>query len=209
MKTIEIKVYSFDELSDEAKKFALDKYLEDESFDWIWHDACNTIKAFVDKQSIVETSRESWLIPRFSVDYDELLELSGIRLMKYFHNNYDFLFKRRYRKHFDGHKNHRNIVNKIAPSTGNKYCFYYSSIFIDDNCCPLTGVCYDDDFLRPIYEFLKSPDNRNFRDIIEQCFKSLEKAINNEIEGNSTIESFSEHCDANDYQFLENGKRYF
>lgn len=206
MRTIEIKVYSFDELNDSAKEKAKTKYFENESFDWIWSDAISTIKEFC-KRTDVSTSRNSWLEPSFNNIDDAILELSGVRLMSYFYNNFDFLYKRRYVKSFNCHKEHKNIVNITADRTGAKYCFYRSSIFIDDNCCVLTGMCYDDDFLRPIYDFLAKPNNLNFKDIIEDCFQSLKKCIEKEIEWLQTDEGFSDICDENDYEFDEKGNR--
>ena len=68
-------------------------------------------------------------------------------------------------------------------------------------------MCYDDDFLRPIYNFIAKPNNNNFKDIVEDCFHSLVKTVEYEIELNSTMDSFEEHCAANDYEFDERGNR--
>lgn len=206
MRTIEIKVYQFNELSDSAKQHALNKYLQHEDFSYLWDDAISTIRAFCDRTSI-RTSRNSWAEPSFSHIDDAILELSGVRLRTYFLNNFDFLYKRRYIKHFDCHKNHKNIVNKTAQSTGRQYSFYKSRLWVDDTCCVLTGMCYDDDFLRPIYNFLRSPNNNNFEDVIYDCFHSLVKTVEYGIELNSTMDSFEEHCAANDYEFDERGNR--
>lgn len=204
MRTIEIKVYQFNELSDSAKQHALNKYLQYEGFYYLWDDAISTIRAFCDRTSI-RTSRNSWAEPSFSHIDDAILELSGFRLRTYFLNNFDFLYKRRYIKSFDCHKNHKNIINKTAQNTGNKYSFYKSRLWVDDTCCVLTGMCYDDDFLKPIYDFIAKPNNNNFKDIIEDCFYELNKTVEREIEYLSTEDAFEEHCEANDYEFDERG----
>ena len=205
MKTIEINLYSFDELSDEAKEKAMNKYYENEDFFYIWDDAHKTVNAFCYETSI-NTYNNSWLEPNLNNIDDNIINLKGVRLMKYFINNFDFLFKRKYLKSFDGHKNHKMITNKTVQRNGNKYCFATSNIQ-KETSCNLTGVCYDDDFLEPIYTFIKNPkDNKNFEDIICDCFYCLKKSIENEIEANQTIESFAELCEMNDYYFTEQGE---
>ena len=204
MKTIEKILYSFDELSYKAKEKAMNKYYESEDFFYIWDDAHETVEAFCDK-TIVRTSINSWLEPNFNHIEDSILNLTGVRLMKYFINNFDFLYKPKYLKSYDEHKTHRMIKNKIAINTGHKYSLAYSNIQ-KETSCNLTGVCYDDDFLKPIYDFLQKPTkNKTFEDIISDCFYCLKNSIESEIEAKQTIESFAELCDMNNYYFTEDG----
>ena len=209
MKTIEINLYSFDELSDKAKEKALKEYIENEDFSFIWEEAHEKVKAFCDK-TIVKTYQDSWLEPNFNNIDDSILNLTGVRLMKYFINNFVFLYKRKDLKSFDGHKNHKMITNKTVQSkgksNGKKYCFATSNIQ-KETSCNLTGVCYDDDFLKPIYDFLQKPTkNKTFEDIICECFYNLKKSIENEIEAKQTIEYFAELCEMNNYYFTEQGE---
>lgn len=209
MKTIEINLYSFDELSDKAKRKALNKHIENEDFSFIWEEAHETVKAFCDK-TIVKTYQDSWLEPNFNNIDDSILNLTGVRLMKYFINNFVFLYKRKYLKFFDGHKNHKMITNKTVQSkgksNGKKYCFATSNIQ-KETSYNLTGCCYDNDLLDPIYKFIQNPkDNKNFEDIICECFYSLKKSIENEIEAKQTIEYFAELCEMNNYYFTEQGE---
>ena len=202
MKTIEINLYSFDELSDKAKRKALKEYIENEDFYYIWEEAHETVKAFCDK-TIVKTYQDSWLEPNFNNIDDSILNLTGVRLMKYFINNFDFLYKPKYLKSYDDHKTHRMIKNIIALNTGNKYSLAYSNIQ-KETSCNLTGVCYDDDFLKPIYDFLQKPTkNKTFEDIISDCFYCLKKSIENEIEYMQSMEYFNELCEMNNYYFTE------
>ena len=138
MKTIEINLYSFDELSDKAKENAMNKYYENEDFYYIWEEAHETVKEFCDK-TIIKTSNNSWLEPNFNNIDDDIINLKGVRLMKYFINNFDFLYKPKYLKSYDEHKTHRMIKNKIAINTGNKYSLAYSNIQ-KETSCNLTGV---------------------------------------------------------------------
>ena len=115
------------------------------------------------------------------------------------------MFKPKYLKSYDEHKTHRMIKNRTVQSNGKKYSLAYSNIQ-KETSCNLTGVCYDDDFLQPIYKFIKNPkDNKNFEDIICECFYNLKNSIESEIEANQTIESFAELCEMNGYYFTENG----
>lgn len=203
MKTIEINLYSFDELSDKAKRKALNKYIKNEDFSFIWEEAHETVKAFCKKTIIFQNS---WLDPYFNNIDDSILNLTGIRLLKYFTNNFDFLYKPKYLKNYDEHKTHRMIKNKTAINTGNKYSLAYSNIQ-KETSCNLTGVCYDDDFLKPIYDFLQKPTkNKTFKDIISDCFYCLKKSIENQIEYMRSIEYFEELCELNDYYFTEQGE---
>jgi len=205
MKTIEINLYQFNELSEKAKRKALNKYIKNEDFSFIWEEAHETVKEFC-KKTIIKTYQNSWLEPNFNNIDDSILNLTGVRLLKYFINNFDFLYKPKYLKYYDDHKTHRMIKNKIAINTGNKYCIAYSNIQ-KETSCNLTGVCYDDDLLDPIYKFIQNPkDNKNFEDIICECFYNLKKSIENEIEAKQTIEYFAELCEGNDYYFTEQGE---
>ena len=200
MKTIEINLYSFDELSDKAKEKAINKYYENEDFYYIWDDAHKTVKEFCDK-TIVRTSINSWLESNLNKIDDNIINLKGVRLMKYFINNFDFLYKPKYLKIYYEHKTHRMIKN-----TGNKYSLVYSNIQKDISG-NLTGTTYDDHFLKPIYDFLQKPTkNKTFKDIISDCFYCLKKSIENEIEYMLSMEYFEELCEENDYYFTEQGE---
>lgn len=61
MKTVKVKVYSFDELSDEAKEKALEKWNENSDHFW-GHEVRDTIKAFEEEfnVTIVDWSYSPW-----------------------------------------------------------------------------------------------------------------------------------------------------
>lgn len=75
--------------------------------------------------------------------------------------------------------------------------------------CVLTGCCYDEDILEPIYNFLKKPDaNTDLEDLIKSCLYSWIKAMADEYEYQCSDKGIAEDCEANDYKFLENGKMF-
>lgn len=210
MRTIRTKVYKFDELVVDAQQNAIEQYRNNnvEDFDYIWNDAEKSIIQFVGLFDI-SIGRNSWL--EFESDYDEEIDnLSGLRLQKWLYNNlYDKLFIKSYIKTFDGFKKHKNIKNKIAENTKKEYCTYYSSWKLD-NSCVLTGVCYDDDILEPIYKFLqlREFDNTTLLDLISECYKNLKKSIDSEIAYNDSDEAIRENLIENDYEFTSNGNLF-
>lgn len=205
MKTIEIKLYSFSELSKEAQNKAINDFHNNQDFDYIWHEAEQTVEEFC-KQTNVRTGNRSWLEFNINNIDDAILELTGNRLRTYFINNFTFLYKAKYLKTFTGHKKHRMIRNRTTR-TG-EYCSAYSNIQKERNNCNLTGVCYDEDFLAPIYNFIDSPNsNETFQDVISDCFESLRKSIENEIEYQTSSEAIIEQLNESDEDFEQDGSR--
>jgi len=210
MKTITVNLYQFSELSEEAKENAINYFQNKEGdFFWITDEAGNSFEKFADIFNITnwaidycEPYRNNY---RINLD-DDIKNLSGQRLATYIYNNYKKdLFKKKYLKSFNGHKKHKNIVNYTAKTTGNKYCSYYSPLKID-NSCVLTGVCYDDDLLTPIYDFINKPNDRiDFETLLNDCIYNLCHSVASEIEYQYTKECIKENIENNNYEFTEDG----
>lgn len=187
-----LQLFTFNELSDNAKAKALNDFNYSEyNFEYIYDEANNTLKVFKDTFEKKDSNEN----------------ITGFRLAKWIINNYyDILFKPYY---VGSVKKDVAIYHKRIKTTqyknGNISNFYYSAIKKTDSCV-LTGVCYDDDILKPIYEFLKSPYNINFDKLISYCIDSLEKSIQNEINYNYTDEAKAEYLNENDYYFTVDGK---
>lgn len=187
-----LQLFTFNELSENAKSKALNEFnYSDYSFDYIYSDANNTLKVFKDTFEKKDSNEN----------------ITGFRLAKWIINNYyDILFKPYFVRSV---KKDAAIYHKRIKTTqyknGNISNFYYSAIK-KTNSCVLTGVCYDDDILKPIYEFLKSPYNINFDELISDCLDSLEKSIQSEIDYNYTDEAKAEYLNENDYYFTVDGK---
>lgn len=210
MKTVEIKIYSFAELSEEAKQTAINNYREINDVSYIYDEAHATVKAF---HAIFNTKegRQSWLDVYTDHIDNTILNLKGFRLRKYILNNFgQYLYKRKYLKSFDGHKKHRMIENRTAQTTNKKYCFAYSNIQIN-NCCALTGVCYDEDILKPIYDFIDMKvfsSYTTFNKLLNECFENLRDSLEKEEEYRNSYEVISEEIEANAYEFTEDGERF-
>lgn len=194
MKTIEINLYSFDELSEQAQQRALADYTSDmeyfwtdewfetikkglEFFGWRLKDWSIALGPYPDRGEF--TSIENENNPLSSWEDNPIEELSGVRLWKYLMNNYS-----------------------------EYYCKYQKKMrnTFDWNC-PFTGYCGDETFLDPVRRFLKNPSNATtFRDLMEDCVQNAINGLHQDCEYQESVEAFKDTCDANDYYFTEDGE---
>lgn len=215
MRTIELKLYKFEELSEEAKQKAIEDWRSnDTEIAWASENR-QTMEKFAEIFPIKVTNwsyggRGEGVSFRFTAD-DCIEELSGQRLATYIWNNYKSdLFKGKYYRHLsDGSKRifHKRIKSEQLKNPGRRcdwFNAYYSGIILDHSCV-LTGYCMDDDILDPIYKFLDKPTNQNFRELLEDCFDEWIKACNRDIEWQNSDEYIIETIQANDYEFTEDG----
>lgn len=190
MQTIEINLYSFSELSEEAKRKALDNYesYHDESF--YSDELIESVKQLCDVFNLKTGNRYTDLRTDW-IDYD-VLNLSGIRLMKYIINNYDrYLFEGKF---------------YCTPFRNGTYKHRYSKI-IKDNSCTLTGCGYDMAILDPVYKFLKKPCKyTTFEDLIKQIESAIYKVFEDIDEWVNSDEYKTDNFEANEYLFTEDGK---
>ena len=226
MKTRIINIYSFHELSEDAKQNAIQEWRElsyrSNEAQYIYDEAHNSIKEFL---SIfpVYTSRNSWLEPSFMNTDDNIMELTGLRLRKWFINNaYQYITKGKYIKtiyresvpgnytKYPFRKKISEVKNPYMINKGEKYSIsLYSWITITTDY-PLSGMCYDYDLLNPIYDFIEYKDAKNmdyytFEDVITECFSSLRRSLKAEEEYIYSDKGIIETIEANEYEFLENG----
>jgi len=208
MKTIQLNLYKFSELSEDAKRTAIDKYKEGGQDQLYYDELIESIRKAVDLFGL-ETGREWTDIKTGHID-DTILELSGVRLYKYIINNYwNELFTPKYKTMIDREVNWKPYICKVhTASDGSKYTqlFYKHQ---RDNDCVLTGVCYDMDILQPFYNFLERPKkNTTYQDLINQFEHAIKKAFEDIEEWQDSDEHISETLEINEYDFTEDGKRY-
>lgn len=137
-----------------------------------YNEAHDTVKEFCRLSGIKEGDR-SWL--EFSTDRidDDVLNLSGLRLRKWILNNWTWLYKSKYIGHISKPIKHKRIKVK------NTFFPYYSGCQVE-NSCVLTGVCWDDSLLSPVYDFIAFKGNykdTNLDDLLSDCFYSLKKDL--------------------------------
>jgi len=219
MKTIRTKVYQFNELNEQAKQTAIENYRNSHNDDmqFSYDEAYETVKKFNDVFNINE-GRTSWL--DYSINHidDSILELSGLRLQKYIWNNFNKdLFKPKYLGCIGDNKVIKHRMSKThyydmkKGARVNSSNFIYSNIQ-KDNSCVLTGVCYDDDMLQPIYEYLDkkdfSNDTTNFDSLIGDCFYAIEKSLENEQDYRNSDSYIIEQIEENSLEFLAGGQLF-
>ena len=209
MKTIRIKVYSFDELSNEGKQKAIDDYrnkgYNDDSF--YAEEIISSVKKLAEVFNL-EIGRTYSDIRKGHID-DNILQLTGVRLYKYIVNNYyNDLFTPTYKKCIDRTVKWKQFICKNNKGKNGEYTMIFSKHKVD-NSCTLTGVCYDNDILQPVYDFLKKIDtSMTFEELINEIESAISKCFESNEEWVNSDEFISEEIENNDYQFTKDGNQF-
>lgn len=222
MRTTEITLYKFNELSEDSQQAAYQEWISggpDNSH--VAYEAIDSLKAFADVFPVKITnwslgSYRSHIDLEFTGDQD-IAELSGQRLATYIYNNFwESITSRKYFKSFtrpasDPVLRHRKLTHKILQYGPNKgaHFYQYYGLKREFGHCPLTGVCYDADLLTPIEDFLQSPDSTTtFFDLLESCASELASSVQKECEYNESFAAFEDWSSANDREYTEDGELY-
>ena len=214
MKTIEIKLYKFEELSEEAKDKARKNYRNNfSSYHWSSENE-DTLKAF---EKIFPIKVRDYSVDSFyynvRIDFtenDNIEELSGVRLLSHLWNNYKSdLYNGAYKivKTSDKKVIHKRVTSKYFERTNRWHNAYHSAITLD-NCCPMTGYCMDDEILAPIFEFMNCPDNTTFGELMQKCVDAWGYGCVKDYEYQESDEFIDGEIEYNDYDFTENGEIY-
>lgn len=206
MRTKCLTVFKFNELSTEAKETVKNKLTSSQYWsDYIFSDAGETLRIFCNLFDI--KYRNIDFLEPYRNDYkikisEEVLKLSGIRLMKYLYSNYYAdLFTPKYIGHIKNPTEH----NRIKIKRNSNFYAYYSGVQKTTDCV-LTGVCYDYSVLKPIYDFLRPGEfNGDFEDLINACISNLCKDVENEYISTFEDSFISEYCEANNIEFTKAG----
>jgi hypothetical protein len=207
-RTIRTKVFKFNELTEDAKQNAIEQY-RNNGYDYSHYseEIIESVKAMADIFNL-KFGREYSDI-RYSHLEDTILQLSGVRLYKYLINNYyHHLFTPKYLKCIDRVLRCKQFICKVNKGQKGEYTMLYSKLE-KDNCCVLTGVCYDNDVLQPIYDFIARPDYRTtFEDIINNIESAITDCFNNIEEWVNSSEFIADEIVNNDYEFTADGRRF-
>lgn len=213
MRTIEILAYSFAELSDKAKKNACDKY--NEHFDYPWYAEVTQCRegllayfpgAYLDRDNDVRTGQIE----------ESILQLKGKRLAAWLWNNVISKVQNgKYRSlRTYSEKQHKRVSHEESKATGNKWRYYRSGLTFEVSC-PFSGMSVDCAAMDPILSFVHGEGfsrsgqkwaNTTLDDIIRDCFSAISKYVEDDIEYLTSLEAFAETCEANEYEFNENGE---
>lgn len=203
MKTIEIQLYKFSELSEEAKQTAHEKHLNNFEPAWMEEYIETLIKGLqslnceIGRYSIDYSSANQSYVP--FQDYNQHTEeLSGQRLRTWLLNNYyDVFFERKPQGEY-----------KKNEQTGKWNYKRRSKITFVETSYPFTGYCGDENFLDAFRAFLSKPNNSTFQELVEDAIQNTLKAMEVDYEYQCTLEHFEEEAEANGYEFTEDGERY-
>ena len=229
MRDAKVKIYTFDELSEEAKERARSDYVE-HGGPYYWdREARDTIEAF-EKEFGVRVRDWSYSSWRYDFDLDtssiddDILALKGNRARSWFWNNHGNCLLQQKVKYFT------HVNGKRIEAVGLNSIKYKSKIWFDrvyDGTCPWTGYCMDCAALDPIAYFCfgvewdekekkrvpssrrLSVDNSNtVKSLLREGIESLFHALKEDCEYLESMESFKETCEANDFEFTEDGRRW-
>jgi hypothetical protein len=206
MRTIRTKVYKFDELSEQARGRVIETWRNNYDNQFYYDEIIDSVKKVIELFNL-KTGREYTDIRTSHID-DNILELKGVRLYKYLLNNYgNDLFKPTYIKSIDRELRCKQFICKVNTGyKGEKYTMLFSR-YKTDNSCVLTGVCYDDDILKPVYDFLERPDkSTSFEDLMNEIEAAISKTFSNTEDWLNSDEFIAEEIEANEYEFTADGK---
>ena len=184
--TLQIKAFPYNELQGKARERAYSWISEGLNFRDTWgSEVLDTIKVFSSIFPIKLLHVDYTDLIRYQVTDSNVRYLKGLRLRTWMVNN---------------------VLPKVEKGRYYGKANFKRSNFYKEICCPFTGVCYDDSILDPILKFIKKPSlDCLFEDLIDDCFYSLISDVKSEIENMESDEYISEHSEANDYLFSEEG----
>lgn len=186
MKTVAI--FTYNELSDEAKEFAYKKWLDSEREFYFGNDWLTSIKKGLDH---FDFRLNDWQIDyycaskgffRLITGHDrEVIKLTGIELKDYILGSYPVYYD-------------LYTPNKLVE--------------VFEGNAPFTGMCYDEEFLQPIKDFLKEPYNITFFELMKLAVKAALKGLENDYEYSQSKEYFEQEAESNEYEYFINGREY-
>lgn len=200
MITKTINLFTYDELTPDAQKRALENWQTDLDVSYWQDEILDSFKAFFDNISGVELKNysigaydRSWIEIQYSHNYeDEIKAFSGKRAFAWFENN---LFNN-LRIPYTSYQIKTSQRFKLA-----EYGKSYRAGMIKP--CPFTGLYFDDVILDDIKKSLRAGESIDC--ILNGLANLVQKTLENELDHQQSEEYFREHCDANEIYFLENG----
>lgn len=196
MRTLEIKLYKFSELSEEAKKVAIENYRNEGVEDFWWSER---VASFEKAEKIYQSIADA-------CNYGKTIK--GARLYTWIMNNLSdqWLDTKCISKEADGKFSISEYEYKYNGSTKKRR----SKIFKQNNLdnCFLTGVCYDTDFMQPIIDFLKNPSEDINNEDLAGKLPSYEGIAQKEIDYMNSDEYIEEELEQLDNEYTEDGKQY-
>lgn len=151
-------LFGIAELEDEARQRAYTDWLAKGNDYPYASENCDTLEAFCNLFRIVCTNYRydscTYAYRFYTKHETDTEELSGIRLLAYLYNNFHAgLYKPKVYWTKDRKKRRRSRISVTCE-------------------CPFTGVVSDEIILQPLMDFMRSPDSRNFKELMRDCLET-------------------------------------
>lgn len=174
MKEVKCKLYKFEELSEKSQKVVMDRErdsIQQNGIDAWDSEHRDTLEKF---SNIFGIKVYDWEVSSYNHRYcfhfiDDVYDVDAVYvkgkyLLRFLNSIY---FDIRSRKYYScGHR--------YDEDGEYHYSHRYSKILWVNNNCPLTGVCYDCDILKPIYDWHKKPDwNKSLYFLVDECLEEF------------------------------------
>ena len=189
------KIFTFDELSEESQEKAIENYREYTISDPIpWsNEIFDSMKAIFDLLHIKlldwQLGAHCYSYIKFEIDQDTG-DLSGSRAIGWIENNLIDLLR----------------VTRGSYLKNRKDYFRYGYRVGKVKDCPLTGVCFDHDFLDSLLDSIKS--GMTIKDSLSGLADTYQRLLEREYEASQESEYIREELQHNGMEFLENGEIY-
>ena len=195
-------IYKFEELLDNAKAHALERLR-------------NTVETWTTDDE-VKATRKAFKNLIWGATPKE--DITGLRLRTYIINTFwDAIYTPKYYfVRFE--KSHPIKHDRIKTNYSKHYKHYWFSYYSGcqvECSCPLTGVAWDVDVLKPMLDLIEyKAENRKTLDVldwdtlIKDCYASLDKAREDQVEYLMSDEALMEDIQNGDYEFYEDGTKY-
>lgn len=196
MRTIEINLYTFDELSADAQRRAWMDHAGNLGEFALNQEYRATLDAFCKAFDIVcidyEVDENA-----FSFDYSlgfEPGEMAQLRFARFIWNQYAHQIQR------------GKYYGKI--SRDGRHVFRHSKATVEYSC-PFTGFIADMAITGPVWDCIHYKKNYTwYPDLIDDCLTAFFEEWRNDIEYETSMEYFEEYCAANELEFYETGERF-
>ena len=201
MKTIEHKIFRYDELNEQAQKVAIESMRGEISSVRTESDSYEYRNTLDKIEQIFRVKVYDWSVDEYNsffrfdfVGIDEDIETEPRLLLRYLNNNVLPCIdnKKRY------YSNTARVSRKSRILCDNSYNYCLTDCWCDDAI---------DNALNNINQSVKN--HLNAREFVESILEGFFEQWQNDYEYSCSDECITEEIEANDYEFYENGKPYF
>lgn len=228
MREVSIEVFTFDELSDEAKERAHRDWIS-KGMPYCWAaEARQTMEAFEEEFGV---KIRNWEYSSYSYNFhldtdsidDDVLALKGNRARAWFWNNHGDVLLEPRTHYFTRDKDGRRVEAVGLNSVEYRSKVSFTRVY--DGTCPWTGYCLDNDALDPIAYFcfgvvwdekekkrvqskartLRQDDANTVGSLLHDSVDALFRTLKEDCEYQESMEAFKDACEANGYEFTEDG----